>query len=52
VRAFLIQAGALLALFVAVTALAELFGAENLGTAATFGQMAFLIGLVYVLLKR
>jgi len=52
VRTFLIQATALLALFVAATALAELLGAENLGTAATSGQMAFLIGLVYVLLRR
>ena len=51
-RAFAIQAGALLALFLAVTGIAELLGAENLGTAATFGQMAFLIGLVYVLLRR
>jgi hypothetical protein len=51
-RAFAIQAGALLALFVGVTALAELFGAENLGTAATFGQIAFILGLVYVLVKR
>ena len=51
-RAFLIQAGALLALFVAVTALAELLGAENLGTAATFGQIAFMLGLVFVLVKR
>lgn len=51
-RAFLIQAAALLALFVAVTALAELLGADDLGTAASFGQIAFLIGLVYVLLRR
>jgi hypothetical protein len=29
-----------------------MLGAENLGTAATFGQIAFLIGLVYVLLRR
>ena len=51
-RTFLVQAGALLVLFLVVTGLAELLGAENLGTAATFGQIAFLIGLVYVLLKR
>jgi hypothetical protein len=52
VRTFAIQAGALLALFVAVTGLAALLGAANLGTAATFGQIAFVIGLVYVLLRR
>lgn len=51
-RTFLIQAGALLALFLAVTGLAEVLGAANLGTAASFGQIAFLIGLVYVLLRR
>jgi hypothetical protein len=46
------QVAALIALFVAVTALAELLGAANLGTAATFGQMAFMLALVYVLVKR
>ena len=51
-RAFAIQAAALLALFLSVTGLASLLGAANLGTAATFGQIAFVIGLVYVLLRR
>ena len=51
-RGFLLQAGALVALFLAVTGLAELLGAANLGTAAAFGQIAFLLGLVYVLLRR
>jgi hypothetical protein len=51
-RTFAIQAAALLALFLAVTGLASLLGAANLGTAATFGQIAFVIGLVYVLLRR
>jgi hypothetical protein len=32
--------GLLAVVFVVVTALAELAGAANLGTAATFGQMA------------
>ncbi len=40
------------ATFLAVTALAELFGAANLGTAAAFGQIAFMLGLMYVLLRR
>ena len=31
--------------FAVVTALAELFGAANLGTAATFGQIAFIIAV-------
>ena len=46
------EAAALVALFLAVTGLAELLGAANLGTAATFGQMAFMLGLAYVLVKR
>ena len=46
------QAAALIALFLAVTGLAELLGAANLGTAAAVGQIAFLLGLVYVLLRR
>jgi hypothetical protein len=36
----------LLGVFVAVTLVAELAGAANLGTAATFGQLAFLAALV------
>jgi hypothetical protein len=41
---------ALIALFLVVTAIADLAGAANLGTAATFGQVAFGIALVAVLL--
>lgn len=51
-RGFALTAAALVVLFLAVTALAELLGAANLGTAATFGQIAFAIGVVYVLLRR
>ena len=51
-RRFAIEAAALVALFLAVTGLAELLGAANLGTAAAFGQIAFMLGLVYVLLRR
>ena len=42
----------LLAVFAVVTALAWLLGAANLGTAATFGQIAFAGALVWLLLKR
>ena len=42
----------LLAVFVVVTAIAYVLGAANLGTAATFGQIAFAGALVWVLLKR
>ena len=51
-RAYALEAAALLGLFVVVTALASLLGAANLGTAATFGQIAFMLGLAYVLLRR
>jgi ABC-type methionine transport system permease subunit len=38
--------------FLAVTALASALGAANLGTAASFGQIAFAAVLVYVLVRR
>jgi hypothetical protein len=38
--------------FVAVTALASALGAANLGTAATFGQLAFVLALTGVLVRR
>jgi ABC-type methionine transport system permease subunit len=38
--------------FVAVTALASAFGAANLGTAASFGQIAFAAALVYAMIRR
>ena len=36
--------------FVAATLLAELFGAANLGTALTFGTIAFMIAVVALIL--
>ena len=47
-----LQAALLLALFAAVTAIAYAAGAANLGTAAGIGQIAFAIGLVWMLLRR
>jgi hypothetical protein len=38
--------------FVLASALAGALGAVNLGTALAFGQIAFAMGAVYVLLKR
>jgi hypothetical protein len=52
VRTFIRQAAILMAVFAATTALAELFGAKNLGTAMSFGQIAFVLALVYLLVKR
>lgn len=46
-RPFLIAFGAL----VVVTVLAELLGATNLGTALTFGMMAFLIAVVALITR-
>ena len=41
----------LLGVFVVVTAIAELLGAANLGTAATFGQIAFAATLMVLILR-
>ena len=38
--------------FAVATLIAEIAGAANLGTAMTFGQMAFAAAVVYVLVKR
>jgi len=38
--------------FVLASALAGLLGAANLGTALTFGQIAFAISVVYVMVRR
>lgn len=51
-RGLAVETAGLVALFAAVTALASALGAANLGTAAGFGQIAFVLGLVYVLLRR
>lgn len=41
----------LIAVFAVVTAVAELAGAANLGTAMAFGQMAFAAALVALLVR-
>lgn len=38
--------------FAAATAVAAAAGAANLGTAMTFGQMAFAATLLFILLRR
>ncbi len=48
----LVQIAVLLAVFAAVTGVALLLGAANLGTALGIGQVAFAITLVALLLKR
>jgi len=47
-----LQTALLLAVFAIATALAELAGAADLGTAMGIGQIAFAIALVALLLKR
>jgi uncharacterized membrane protein (DUF485 family) len=42
----------MLGAFVAGTLIALLFGAINTGTALTFGQIAFGIAVVYVIVRR
>ena len=42
----------LVAAFAVATAIAALLGAKNLGTALTFGQIAFAAALAWVLLRR
>jgi hypothetical protein len=38
--------------FVVATALAAALGAANFGTALAFGQVAFLVAIVWVMLRR
>lgn len=42
----------MVAAFVAATLVAEIAGAANLGTALSFGQIAFVLAAVYVLVRR
>ena len=44
--------GLLAAVFVAVTALADLAGAANLGSAMTFGELGFVAALAAILARR
>jgi hypothetical protein len=50
--AFWRQTALLAGVFAVATALAELLGAANLGTALAFGQIAFAIALVFLLTRR
>lgn len=52
VPALLVDVLILVATFVVVSALAGLLGAANLGTALTFGTIAFAAVLMVLLLKR
>jgi hypothetical protein len=41
-----------IAAFAVGVGIAEIFGAKNLGTSLGVGQLTFVIGLVYVLMRR
>jgi hypothetical protein len=47
-----VQVALLAGVFAAVTVVAELAGAANLGTALGIGQIAFAAALVWLLLRR
>jgi hypothetical protein len=49
---WLVDLALMLGALVAATLVAELAGAANLGTALTFGQIAFALAAVFVLLRR
>lgn len=51
-RGLLAQIAVLVAVFAAATGIAAAAGAANLGTALGFGQIAFAIVLVAILVKR
>ncbi|MDO9408905.1 hypothetical protein [Patulibacter sp.] len=51
-RPFVQNLGIVVGAMVGGTVIAELAGAANLGTALSFGQIAFAIALVFVLVKR
>ncbi len=51
-RGRLLDLALMVAAFVAATLVAELAGADNLGIAISFGQIAFALAAVYVLVKR
>jgi hypothetical protein len=51
-RRWVVDLAVMLAAFVVVTVVAELAGAANLGTAASFGQIAFALAAVFVIVRR
>jgi hypothetical protein len=51
-RSWAVDLAIMLGAFVLATVVAELAGAANLGTALSFGQIAFVLAAVFVLLRR
>jgi hypothetical protein len=46
------QLALLVGVFIVATLIAAAFGATNLGTAATFGQLAFAATFMYLIVRR
>jgi hypothetical protein len=51
-RGWVLDLAIMVLAFAVATVVAELAGAENLGTAMSFGQIGFALAAVYVLLRR
>jgi hypothetical protein len=51
-RGWPLDLGLMLAALVVATLVAELAGAANFGTALSFGQIAFALAAVYVIVRR
>lgn len=51
-RRLLIDLALMVGAFLAATLVAEAAGAANLGTAVSFGQIAFALAAFYVVVKR
>jgi hypothetical protein len=51
-RGWLLDLAIMVGAFAVATVVAELAGAENLGTAMSFGQIGFALAAVFVLLRR
>lgn len=51
-RDVLVDLALMVGAFLVATLVAEAAGAPNLGTAMTFGQIAFTLAAVYVVLRR
>jgi hypothetical protein len=51
-RGWLVDLALMVGAFVVATVVAELAGASDLGIALSFGQIAFALAAVYVLVRR
>ncbi len=51
-RTWLVDLALMVGAFVVATVVAQLAGAANLGTSMSFGQIAFTLTAVYVVMRR